>query len=118
MIAEKGFLEHLKFIYLPVRGAQGLGYAFVGLTSPEIAKEFTEKVWGVTFKSRSSKKVLTVIPAHRKNVAEATGSQISSFESPNASRARTGCYKACDDKMDRVSRKNKVKCDQRFTMAF
>lgn len=113
MIAERGFLEHLKFIYLPVRGAQGLGYAFVGLTSPEIAKEFTEKVWGVTFKSRSSKKVLTVIPAHRKKVPEAKGSQISS-----ASQACSGCYEACDDKMDGVSRKNKVRFDPRFTLAF
>jgi RNA recognition motif-containing protein len=63
-IEEVGFKDRYEFFYLPTRYSKYLGYAFIGFPDPRTTKEFTEAMTGYRFRSRSSQKVISVVPAH------------------------------------------------------
>jgi len=75
LVKDYGFMEHLVSIYLPVRNTQNLGYAFVGFITPEIGDEFCKKANGCTFRTRSSKKTIAVVPARVQQRRRTDGGQ-------------------------------------------
>jgi len=63
LLEDLGFIDRVEFLYLPTKSQQNLGYAFVGLLSPDFAAEFCKKMTGTQFKNRKSRKTITVLPA-------------------------------------------------------
>eukprot|EP00930_Biecheleria_cincta_P062373 TRINITY_DN4784_c0_g4_i1.p1 TRINITY_DN4784_c0_g4~~TRINITY_DN4784_c0_g4_i1.p1 ORF type:complete len:371 (+),score=77.86 TRINITY_DN4784_c0_g4_i1:79-1113(+) len=70
-VGELGFAHHVNYFHLPRKlpGGRNLGYAFIGLVTPELAQKFRDAFEGYTFTSRSSSKKVRLKPAHRQPVS-------------------------------------------------